>query len=53
MLVDTPHGDAPGALHALAPRIPRKVISGTSHWPQMDEPDEFNRSLDSFLATVR
>jgi pimeloyl-ACP methyl ester carboxylesterase len=53
MLVDTPHGDAPGALHALAPRIPRKVITGTSHWPHLDKPDEFNRILDSFLATVR
>ena len=27
-------------------------IGGTSHWPQLDRPAEFNAILDEFLATV-
>jgi pimeloyl-ACP methyl ester carboxylesterase len=53
LIVDTPHGEGPGSLHNLAPEIPRKVITGTSHWPHMDKPEEFNRILDEFLKTVR
>jgi pimeloyl-ACP methyl ester carboxylesterase len=52
LLVDTPHGEGPQSLHTQAPEIPRKVIMGTSHWPQMDKPDEFNRILDEFLANA-
>jgi pimeloyl-ACP methyl ester carboxylesterase len=29
-----------------------KVIEGTSHWIQMDKPDEFNKLLDEFLSTI-
>jgi len=50
LLVDTDHGDSPGALHNLAPDIPREVIAGTSHWPQLDKPEPFDRILDDFLA---
>ena len=50
LIVDTSHGDGPDALHSQAPRVPRKVITGTSHWPHMDKPQEFNRILDEFLA---
>jgi len=28
-------------------------MEGVSHWLMMDKPDEFNRILDEFLATVR
>jgi pimeloyl-ACP methyl ester carboxylesterase len=52
LLIDTPHGEGPGSLHSLAPEIPRRVISGTSHWPHMDKPEEFNAMLDDFLKTV-
>lgn len=52
LIVDTPHGDSPGALYHLAPAIPRKVMTGTSHWPQLDQPVEFNRILDEFLAAT-
>ena len=52
LIVDTPHGEGPGSLHNLAPEFPRKVITGTSHWPHMDKPEEFNRILDEFLKTV-
>ena len=50
--VVTPHGDTPNDLHRLVPDLPHRVMSGTSHWFQMDKPDEFNRILDEFLADV-
>jgi pimeloyl-ACP methyl ester carboxylesterase len=49
LIIDTPHGEGPGALHTLAPNVPRVVVSGTSHWVQLDKPGEFNRMLDEFL----
>ena len=52
LLIDTPHGDAPGALHALLPQVDRHLISGTSHWPQLDKPRLFARALDGFLAEL-
>ena len=42
--------DGPTALHRQMPDISRKVITGTSHWPHMDKPQDFNRLLDDFLA---
>jgi pimeloyl-ACP methyl ester carboxylesterase len=53
LIIDTPHGDAPGSLHRLMPAIPHSVVAGTSHWPQLDKPDEFNRLLDDFLSGMR
>jgi pimeloyl-ACP methyl ester carboxylesterase len=52
LIVDTGHGDGPTALHNQLPDIKRKVIAGTSHWPHMDKPQEFNRLLDEFLAWI-
>lgn len=52
LIIDTPHGDGPTALHNQLPDIKRKVIEGTSHWPHMDRPQEFNRLLDEFLAWI-
>lgn len=52
LIIDTPHGDGPTALHNQVPDIARKVIAGTSHWPHMDKPQEFNRLLDEFLAWI-
>lgn len=52
LLVDTPHGGGPGALHSQAPDVPREVVTGTSHWPHLDKPREFHRILDEFLAEV-
>lgn len=52
LLVDTPHGDGPDALHNEMPALPRVVIEGTSHWPQLDKPTEFNAILDEFLKDV-
>jgi pimeloyl-ACP methyl ester carboxylesterase len=53
LIIDTAHGEGPGALHNQAPDVPRQVITGTSHWPHMDKPDEFTRILDEFLATAK
>jgi pimeloyl-ACP methyl ester carboxylesterase len=52
MAIVTPHGDTANDLHQLVPDLPRKLITGTSHWPHMDKPEEFNRMMDDFLATV-
>lgn len=52
LLVDTQHGEGPGSLHSQVPDVPRKVVTGTSHWPHMDKPEEFNRILDEFLANA-
>ncbi len=53
LIIDTPHGDGPGSLYRQAPEIPRRVISGTSHWPHLDKPDDFDRILDELLAAAR
>jgi pimeloyl-ACP methyl ester carboxylesterase len=50
LIIDTTHGEGPQALHNQLPAISRNVITGTSHWPHMDKPEEFNRILDGFLA---
>jgi pimeloyl-ACP methyl ester carboxylesterase len=52
LLIDTPHGDGPGALHSLLPQLDRHVMNGTSHWPQLDKPRLFNKALDGFLADL-
>ncbi|HSE53907.1 MAG TPA: alpha/beta fold hydrolase [Gemmatimonadales bacterium] len=50
LLVVTPHGNTPKDLQNLMPEVPHRVMTGTSHWPHMDKPEEFNRLLDEFLA---
>lgn len=53
LLVDTAHDDGPGALHLLVPQMARERLTGTSHWPHLDDPERFNLALDDFLAQVR
>jgi pimeloyl-ACP methyl ester carboxylesterase len=50
--VDTEHGGGPDALRNQLPSVPHRIIAGTSHWPQLDRPDEFNLILDEFLRGV-
>ena len=52
LIISTP-GEAkqPTSLQNLAKEIPARTIEGTSHWTQLDKPDEFNRVLDDFLKT--
>jgi pimeloyl-ACP methyl ester carboxylesterase len=49
----TPSSDTPLDLHNVLRDLPRVHMDGTSHWPQLDKPDEFNRHLDEFLAQIR
>jgi pimeloyl-ACP methyl ester carboxylesterase len=52
LLIDTVHGESQGALYQLVPQVPRERLTGTSHWPHLDDPARFNRLLDDFLARV-
>ena len=52
LVIYTPQGDTPNDLQNAVKGIPKKRIDGTSHWPHMDKPEEFNQLLDGFLATV-
>lgn len=52
LLIDTVHGETASALHLLVPQVPRERLTGTSHWPHLDDPDTVNRLLDRFLASV-
>jgi pimeloyl-ACP methyl ester carboxylesterase len=52
LVIYTPQGDTPNDLQNAVPGIAKKRIDGTSHWPHMDKPEEFNRLLDEFLASV-
>lgn len=51
--VVTPSNDKAFSLHRLGKGFPHRVVTGTGHWIQLDKPDEFNRLLDEFLATVK
>jgi pimeloyl-ACP methyl ester carboxylesterase len=52
MIVGTPGEEQSNSLHKVFPQIPYKVVTGTSHWIQLDKPTEFNRILDEFLDRV-
>lgn len=52
LLIDTPHGESPSALHLLVPQARRERLTGTSHWPHLDDPRSFNRVLDGFLVKL-
>lgn len=52
LLIDTVHSDSPTALYKQARQLKRKLIGGTSHWPQLDDPAAFDHVLDEFLARV-
>ena len=48
----TRFNDVPSSLHKVVPGLRHTVISGTSHWIQMDRPEEFNRVMDEFIVSV-
>lgn len=43
----------PSSFHSQFPEVPARPIEGVSHWLMMDKPDEFNRIVDEFVATLR
>lgn len=52
MIISATGDKQPGSLHQLFPAIPEVVIPGTSHWIQLDKPDEFNNALGQFLKKI-
>ncbi len=50
--VITSLNETPFSLHQLVPDLPHEMITGTGHWLQLDKPEEFNRIMDDFLASV-
>lgn len=45
--------DAQGGLHTMRKDAKQVAIEGTSHWPHLDKPKEFNAALDEFLLEIR
>jgi pimeloyl-ACP methyl ester carboxylesterase len=50
LTITTPMNDFPSSLHKVITGLRRETITGTSHWVHLDKPDDFNRTLDRFLA---
>jgi pimeloyl-ACP methyl ester carboxylesterase len=46
------HSENPLALQNLVSDLPYQKITGTGHWLQLDKPEEFNRKMDDFLASI-
>ena len=53
LLIYAERSDAQGGLHTFKRGERQVVFEGTSHWPHLDKPKEFNAALDEFLAEVR
>jgi pimeloyl-ACP methyl ester carboxylesterase len=52
LIVSRSNEEQPNSLHIAFPNILYKMVEGTSHWIQMDKPEEFNKILDDFLKTI-
>lgn len=50
LLIHADKPDAQGGLHTQRTQAKQKAFEGTSHWPHLDRPKEFNAALDEFLA---
>ncbi len=54
LIIVTPNDQKqPNALCNQVPGVQSKIIEGTSHWTQLDKPEDFNRALDNFLMNIR
>jgi pimeloyl-ACP methyl ester carboxylesterase len=53
LLIYAERPDAQGGLHAVKREARQVVFEGTSHWPHLDKPKEFNAALEEFLAQIR
>jgi pimeloyl-ACP methyl ester carboxylesterase len=42
----------PNSLMNQMPKLPNRVFEQTSHWIQMDKPQEFNKALEEFVKNV-
>jgi pimeloyl-ACP methyl ester carboxylesterase len=52
MSVVTPRNDGPTSLHRLGQGFPHRVVKGTGHWIQIEEPDLVTRLIEEWLATI-
>lgn len=52
LLVYSSQPDGKGGLQAARPDVRQKAFEGTSHWPHLDKPREFDATLDGFLAQI-
>jgi pimeloyl-ACP methyl ester carboxylesterase len=43
----------PIALHHVVPGMVVRIMKDTSHWPQLDRPEEFAKLLDEFLPQLK
>lgn len=48
----TREAERPTALFKQLGDVPYKTVAGTSHWIQLDKPEEFNKVLDDFIDRV-
>ena len=54
LIIATQHeADGPSSLSKQFPSIREEIVSGTSHWIQLDKPEEFNRILDEFTEQIK
>ena len=52
LIIYTGQGNTPHDLQNARPSIPNHRFEGTSHWPHLDKPGEFNQVLEAFLAKI-
>ena len=45
--------DNPSSFHVQFPSVATRRMEGVGHWLMMERPEEFNRIVDEFLATLR
>jgi pimeloyl-ACP methyl ester carboxylesterase len=48
----TREAEQPNALFKQLGDVPYKTVAGTSHWVQLDKPEEFNKILNEFIDRV-
>lgn len=53
LLIYASRSDGDGGLQSLRKDVKQVSFDGTSHWPHLDKPKEFNAVLDEFLQEVR
>ncbi len=53
LLMYAARSDGNGGLQGFRKDVKQVSFEGTSHWPHLDKPKEFNAALDEFLLEVR
>jgi pimeloyl-ACP methyl ester carboxylesterase len=53
LLIYAARSDGHGGLQEARKDVKTVVFEGTSHWPHLDKPKEFNAALEEFLQEIR